>query len=176
VLDLFVDVVLRILGATTESAWKAARARDRRAEHEAKKPSERVVLVAESQYREWAASHGLTREERQHAWTGRLMGCTVVVRPGLAGSSPTYVVAELEIAHDQTEPVLITQSSPRTDPLVRAMREVFDDDDLEGKLRTIAIVPHGVTLRFMPLTPPRVVERAIEDVVRELSPRAAPYR
>jgi hypothetical protein len=175
-LDLLGTLVTRVFFAGFEAAVKSVLRKDRHEKHEARTPSALLVRRVDGEYRSWAEAHGMTWDDELHAWRGRLSRCAVRVRPGLAGSSPGYVLVDVEIAHDHTEPVLVTSSSPRTEPLVRAMAEVFENGDLEGKLRTISLVPNGVSLRLAALTQPEIVECAIDTAVERLSRNERPYR
>lgn len=166
-LDLLVDLVAQVIFGGTKAAIKAAQRSSRVEQREAKKPSESSVRRIEAAYRAWAESHGWSWDDERRAWCGSRLGAAVRVKPGLTGSSPDPVFAEIEIAHDHERPLLLTRSSPREDPTTRAIAELFDDVDLEV-LRAIALVPHGVTLRFVALAPPDIIEHAVEAVTRKL--------
>ena len=174
--DLLGQLVINIFFSGAEAAAKAARRKDRHEKHEAGKPAESLVRFVTGQYRSWAKSHGLIWDDEARAWCGRLASCAVRVRPGLAGSSPGFVFVDVEIAHDHPEAALVTPSSPRAEPLIGAMVEVFEDEELDGKLRSIALVSNGLTLRLESLTLPEIVERAIGSAVTRVPSQANPYR
>lgn len=175
-IGLLGEIVTRAVFAGLDAAVKAVLRKDRRDAHAARSPSDALVRRVEVAYRSWAEDHGMAWDDERRAWCGRLARCEVRVLPGVSGSSPGYVLVDVEIAHDHPEPVLVTSSSPRTEPLVRAMAEVFENGDLEGKLRTISIVPRGISLRLSPLTDPEIVELAIDTAASRIAKNERPYR
>lgn len=175
-LEFVASLVTHVFSAAAQGAVRSVQREARRDRHEAQKPSEARVRFIEAQYRSWARSRGMTWDEANREWRGRVSSCAVRVKPGLAGSSPGFAFADVEVAHDRVPPVLVTPSSPREEPLIRAMAEVFEDADLEGKLRAISIVPSGLSLRFASLTLPEIVESAIDAAVRRIPRDERPYR
>lgn len=123
-------------------------------------------------YEEWASQNGFRALE--HGYRGRLGGREVVVRPGLDGSSPIGVEAEITIEHDEPAIFLFTPKR-REDPQAKsdvgeALVPLFDDPAL-GAMRSIAVIKEGVRLGFTPLTEPGLVQSAIDASIRALEER-----
>lgn len=130
------------------------------------------ALVAS--YRRWAKEKELAHDEDARGYRGTIAGRAVLVRPGLDGSAPIGTEAEITIEHDETATFLVT-SKRREDPSAKSdigecLVLLFDEPALET-LRSIAVIPTGVRLRFSPLTDPDTVQAAIDRAVAAVEER-----
>lgn len=107
-------------------------------------------------YKAWAERRGFVPTE--HGYAGNVVGHAVTVRPGLDGSQPRGVEAEIALAHD-IAPVLLK-------PDARAKAEdiavLFDEIPT---LQTIGIYTGGVRLRLAALVHPDDVDAAMDRAI-----------
>jgi len=138
----------------------------------------------EQEYRAWAITNGLVRDEEIRGYTGVFRDRNVTVRPGLEGSAPVGVEVEILIEHEDVPIELLkpTNDSGQSD-LATSLRVLFTDDAIGAPpLLSIAVLNPGVRLRFAAMTDSRTIERAIERTIDFFEVRArnakaaSPYR
>ncbi|MBX3219681.1 MAG: hypothetical protein KF795_04110 [Labilithrix sp.] len=147
----------------------------------ARRPDPTRVTATGDAYRRWARTHLLELDAAGRCYRGNIGRHAVRVAPGLEGSAPIGVEAEVIVQHGQSTTVLLAASTAATTPVEQALATLWRDPGLGDALRSIAILPDGVRLRFRPLTAPKIVERGVTGAVEELealgrAEGAAPYR
>jgi hypothetical protein len=97
----------------------------------------------------------------------------IAVDSGCAGSSPRGVEITLGLRGLVTEPLLLSAKLRVPDQLLDSL---FDDYDLDGALRAIALTPESVTLRFFPFRSTDVCDLALRRVEESLERAHLPQR
>lgn len=175
-LGLVFDLALRMLG-------RALKPRSRRPRPD--RPDPRRVERAASAYRRWADDRRFVHDRTARAYRGAIGRHVVLVRPGLEGSAPVGV--EVEVRFDAPEAtrasirtVLLKPSDEGETAIEKALAALFRDLELGGALRSVALTPTLVRLRFAALTMPRIVDsglRAVADAIESCAGASGePYR
>lgn len=125
-------------------------------------------------YERWAKETQLIRAAEARGYRGRIAGRPVLVRPGLDGSAPIGTEAEITIEHDETATYLVTADRRTAEGAKSDVGDtlvpLFDERPL-APLRSIAVMPGGVRLRFSPLTAPETVHTAIDAAIAAIEER-----
>lgn len=145
------------------------------------RPDPARVEATASEYRAWARERGLTLDSAARGYRGTLARHAVLLRPGLDGSAPIGVEVEIDVPLAQARSALLTASDRGTQPIEQALASLFDDEQHAEAMRSIALVPRGIRVRFAALTKPRVVARTSLELIALVEPFAtrepgAPYR
>jgi hypothetical protein len=143
-------------------------------------PTDLQVRTFRRRLATWTTAHGLVPGPRADAYEGVLDGVRMSLRAGLEGSTPHAVELTLTFAHDAEVPELVTRGGAPKTRLARDLAGLFESTSagLEGSLRSIAIVPSGVRLRFAPATFPELLDEVIADCKRvtRRPVQTVPYR
>lgn len=110
----------------------------------------RLVLL----YAAWAARRSFAVAE--HGFAGSVLGHAVTLHPGLDGSAPRGVEAEIALAHGIEKPVLLKRGA--TGDFTVLFAEI-------PQLLSIGVFDGGVRLRLAALVDPDVVDAAIDRTI-----------
>lgn len=145
------------------------------------RPDPLQVEATEAAYRAWAERHELERDAAAGTFRGRLAGREVIVRTGLAESTPGAVELEMRIDHRESALTLLLPETVPTTALEIALSGLFDEASLMTDLRSVAVTRGGLRLRLRALTRPPTIElalRAAAEAVHHASAEVglSPYR
>jgi hypothetical protein len=176
VFDFALGILGRALGKMTEPAPLPRPPR----------PDPMRVEATATAYRTWAAERRFVRDDAERAYRGTLCRRDVLVAPGLDGGAPVSVEAKIamSVAADDggaRTALLLRPSDEGSTAIEKALCALFHDPDFSAALRSIALAPNIVRLRFAPLTAPRLVERAVAGAIEAIEScqsggYGAPYR
>jgi hypothetical protein len=130
------------------------------------RPNPVRVVATKTAYSTWAREKGLENDDTIRGYRGRLERHDVVVRPGLDGSAPIGVEIEVTIDHEQKTSTLLSSKDAGTTTLEKGLAALLDE---ALELRSVALFPGGVRLRFVALTPPESVEHAVRATVTAIA-------
>ncbi len=170
--------MLDLFFAAFGALWRSMETDARRRAHAERMPHEREVVAFTRALSAWTSRHGLVQESPPAPWTGTLGRVRVSVRSGLGGSRPGGLEVEMDVAHEDSAPHLVTRESENETPLARALARVLGDPELTS-LRSIAIVPNKLRARLAPLSPPSDVDAVVDAcaaAAESLRTHAVPYR
>ena len=111
-------------------------------------------------------------DDATHTYRGTRGRCTVRITPGLEGSSPVGIQAELDVearhGEDASAPVLLRPSDVGATAIEKELVMLFREAAHEDSLLSIALAPSLIRLRFRALTSPDIVERTVASTIETI--------